>query len=500
MVLDLHDTGPFLDSLRHIEMDATARRDFHKALHRFVENQKQRLDGAVADSSLEEAINAKLDLQSLSLILATRFVFYKQTVPETPYRAREGLKELVDLQERITGQRLGKDGEHFAILELFPSMPLRDGSVQMPSLDQIKQVYKRKALQYHPDKQYRKVDSDRRLRARFRRQEVEDMMKKVQAAKEWLECADNQQRFSTHIQSLFKEKLQPVSKQLPTCIEKLLEEQSYEKVRTKLQEVRQVDKQLARSMGIQTGKLEAMIRECLAREVKKTKNAVEMNWQREHLRELHEALSKLKQMGQDLAGCPEVDLEESIDSITAKVNAKIAEEGEKALVCVTSCGSWTDAKARVWQFGAHLLALGRICTHLRDFKTQAEEQVTLALNSCYEKRKWGVDFLFELGMLLGQGKIADAQSDDAMIAKVLLNSFPQFNDVRTVIFNRETSATQKDVAQTLKVSWTVTLERFDVEASRSTNFNPLAYSIDVVERVCVAFLKALSRLFTCNCA
>ena len=437
-------------------MDATARRDFHKALHRFVVQQKQRLDRAVADSSLEEVINAKLDLQCLSLILATRFTFYKQTVPERPFRASEGLKELADLQEKITGQCLGKDGEHFAILEVFPSMPVRDGSVQMPSFDQIKQVFKRKALQYHPDKQYRKVDSDRRLQARLQPQEAEEMMKKVQAAKEWLSCHDNRERFSAQIQNLFKDKLQLVNKQLPACVEKLLEEESYDKVRMKLLEVRQVDKQLARSMGIQTVKLEAMIRECLVREVSKTKHAVEMNWQREHLRELNEALSKLKQMGQDLAGCQEVDLEDSIDSITGKVNAKIADEGEKALICITSCGSWTDAKARVWQFGAHLLALGRICTHLRDFKTQAEEQVTLALTSCYEKRQWGVDFLFELGMLLGQGKIGgkigDAQSDDATIAKVLLNSFPQFNDVRTVIFNRETSATQKDVAETLKAA------------------------------------------------
>ena len=54
-------------------------------------------------------------------------------------------------------------------------------------------------------------------------------------------------------------------------------------------------------------------------------------------------------------------------------------------------------------------------------------------------------------MRLGQGHIGDPNTD-ATVAKILMNEFSHFKDVHTVIFNRETRATQKAIEETLQVS------------------------------------------------
>ena len=54
-------------------------------------------------------------------------------------------------------------------------------------------------------------------------------------------------------------------------------------------------------------------------------------------------------------------------------------------------------------------------------------------------------------MRLGQGRIGDPDKDGT-IAKVLVNEFPHFKDVHTVMFNRETRATRKTIGDTLKVA------------------------------------------------
>ena len=184
-------------------------------------------------------------------------------------------------------------------------------------------------------------------------------------------------------------------------------------------------------------------------EVRKTKESVQAKWQTGFLRELNEDLSKLKQISQELAAYPEIVPDNLIQDISKIVNEQIMAEGRKAHVCINSCDSRQEAMACILQFGGHLIALGRICHHLRDFKLRAEEQISHALTLCYEKR-WGADFLLQLGMSLGKGKIGDPNTDDDTVAKHLLSSFSQLSDARTVMFNRETSVTRKDIKQTLQ--------------------------------------------------
>lgn len=427
----------------------TARIEFHVALRCFLERQEGRLTQAVSSAALEEVINAKLDLHQLALILSTRFVLYRQAFASMPQRDPQGWQLLVEVQERFIGG-MGNDGEHFAILEVYPSMPLRDGSIHMPSQDLIRQARNRKAKQYHPDKQLRQGGDQKRFLARVQPKDAEEMAKKVNAAHEWLQSEANLGGFSARIQALFGEKLRPMLSKFRESVKKLLEEQRYEQVSVLLQDIGQVDQRLASRMGISIQNFERLVQDDLLREVSKTKKDVEEKWNRGLFRELHEDFSKLKQMGRDLAGCPNVVLDDSIDRITTKVNEMIEEEGMKARVCVGRCETWSEAASCVWQFGEHLVKLGRILTHLRDFKSGAESQVHYALSSCYDKRQWGIDFIFELGMKLGKGAIGDPQSDDPTIAKVLLSSFPHFEAVRTVMFNRETA--HKDVAETLQAT------------------------------------------------
>jgi hypothetical protein len=193
--------GHFLDFLRHVsfKFDRTL---FHDVLHDFVEEQKQRLEQALSNLLVEEAMDAKLDLQALSLILSTRFALYKRTMSELTLQEhpRRAWKRLVDIQESIIDEDLGKQGEHFAVLEVFPSMPHRDGEIQLPSSQEVKQAYHRKSKQYHMDKRYHPDRQQARISTSVR----EKMMPKVTGAFEFLQGDANRQGFCNRIAGLFR--------------------------------------------------------------------------------------------------------------------------------------------------------------------------------------------------------------------------------------------------------------------------------------------------------
>eukprot|EP00913_Durusdinium_trenchii_P012053 g11323.t1 len=308
----------------------------------------------------------------------------------------------------------------------------------------------------HPYWTRKKNSSDHRARARMSTSFAEQMMRKVNEAKEFLECDANCKGFGVRIQRLFVDKLGGLKPQLQSRVQKLLKEQKYLQLKMLLQDIRTVDQKLAANMSVSTRELETIIKDNLIEEANKISHVVEEAWNARRLRELQEELSKLKQMRHELAAFPQIVPENLIKDISRKINDEIKEEGNSAQSCIFSCHSLSQAMDSIMQFGRHLIALGRICTHLRDSKMTAELEVTHALEKCCQK-KWGVSFLNQLGMRLGQGKIGDPTTDDALIGRVLLSSFPQFEDVRTVIFNRETSAAQKDVAETLKeiLSWEI---------------------------------------------
>ena len=440
-MLQLFKWGNFLDLIRDVPVQFDRAR-FHNALFGFLEGQAMRLKQAVGTLFLDDAMRAILDIQSLSLLLATKFVLYKQDLPE---ERCESWRRLVDVQEFFCGQ-LGSKGMHFAVLDVLPLMSY--GDVQMPSQDDLKRAFHAKAKKFHADKQH--CHADWRKHGWAHLQRPENMMKKVNAAREFLSEESNCRGFGEQLASLFWDKLRSLQEHQHLHTNKLLEEQRYDRLKAMLDNIKKADQELARRKGVPIDDLFTSIQERLVDEVRKVKVEVDTKWREGGLRELHEELSKLKMINKELATYPTLVPEDLIKGISEQVNEKVSEEGLNAQKCITRCVSLKDAMEQLWQFGGHLLFLGQILSHLGDFKVQAEVQVVRALNICYEKT-WGASFLFELGMRLGQGKIGDPKTD-ATIGKVLLNNFRHFEDVHTVIFNRETRATQKAVTETLKAT------------------------------------------------
>lgn len=183
---------------------------FHDTLHDFVDGQKRRLEEAVSSSSVHEAISATLDLQALFLILAGRFAPYKRNVENLRMRLqnKQRWQRLVEILEGTVGKNELEDltmkGEHFAVLDLLPSMLLRDGEIQLPSCQEVRQAYLKKSKQYHMDKQYVPNRQQARISPALRGW----MMPKVTEANEFLQSDANREGFGNRIKGLFLDKLQ----------------------------------------------------------------------------------------------------------------------------------------------------------------------------------------------------------------------------------------------------------------------------------------------------
>lgn len=162
-----------------LEVDKT---EFHDALRNFVDAQKGKLAKALSSSSVGDVINATLDLQELSLVLATRFALYK-SIPQDS-SAKESWDQLVEIQKSIIDEDLSRDGEHFAVLEVPPSMSLRDREIHVPSSQEVEQAY---------DKKIKCHDS---------------MKNKLNAAHEFLKSDAKRQGFSDRVVKLFFATLQ----------------------------------------------------------------------------------------------------------------------------------------------------------------------------------------------------------------------------------------------------------------------------------------------------
>ncbi|CAE7886508.1 unnamed protein product [Symbiodinium necroappetens] len=228
----------------------------------------------------------------------------------------------------------------------------------------------------------------------------------------------------------------------------LIDEQRYGVLNKILLDLSNVDKQLASRMGIPLESMWAGIKKLLIQDVRKTQESARANWEGGLFRELHEDLTKLSVAKRELAPHPDIVPNSIIEEARAKVEKNIKDVGLAALACLERHSSLASAMTQIFQFGSHLIRLAHIFTHLKDFKVQAETEVTHALNVCQDKH-WGASFLIELGMKLSLGKVGDPKTD-ATVARIIASEFPHFESVRTAVFNRETRVTQRDVGETLK--------------------------------------------------
>lgn len=184
--------------------------------------------------------------------------------------------------------------------------------------------------------------------------------------------------------------------------------------------------------------------------MRKIKNSAEAKWKERRerpgsLRELNNELSKLRQISHELQAYPQIVPEQSIQGIKKLITDSIESEGDKAQECMLDTSSRAlGGSAVAERFRTHLIALGRISHHLCDFKVPADAQISRALAHCHAQ-KWGARFLLQLGMRLSDGTGGEAGADDDVVSKQMVNSFWQLSHARTVMFNKETKRTHRDI-------------------------------------------------------
>ena len=363
--------GPFLDFVRHMPL-VFDRTPFHDALHSFAQEQLAKLQTAISGFALASALKSVQNLQELSLVFLTKFVLYKQELSGIPLRAdaKQSWERLVQLQEQKFGGNLASSGVHFAVLDVLPQVLA--GEVRAPEAEDIKKAYHKMSLQFHSDRSAQ-IQVDRRKRRSISVSQAQQMMVNINAAKEFLFSAPNVMGFCNNVNAIFMDEMKPLKE--TSYMETLLTEQKYGALSKLLDDVNNVDKKLASSFGIPVARIVSSIKEKLCEEVRKTKESAQAKWsQVSKYPELHEELSKLKNISRELAAHPDIVPEFLIKEISGQVEAEIKKHGAEAQRYV-NCASLSQAKQNLRPFGACLISLGHIFTHLGDFKDKAELEV-----------------------------------------------------------------------------------------------------------------------------
>ena len=86
-------------------------------------------------------------------------------------------------------------------------------------------------------------------------------------------------------------------------------------------------------------------------------------------------------------------------------------------------------------FAMQLIKMGRYFDGFPRLKKKTAGIIHRLLNGVHNE-PWGVSFLFKLGLLLENGDVPGSE-DDIRVGRVVVGAFPHFQDVRTLVFNRE---------------------------------------------------------------
>ncbi len=408
---------------------------------------------AVDNFSVGEASKARQSLLELSLIFTTIFVMYKQdveTVRITDHGVKESWKRLVQLQEDQFAGRLATGGVHFAVLEVFPRVCA--GKIQMPTDRDIITSHREKSLAHAVDKMNQ---VDRRRRRSVSREQATATHQAINVARDFLLSKDMEKckEFLDTMSQLFRGPMLELRQKCKEKVKSLMKEERYSNLKLLLDELQQVDRQLAAEMGVKVDELRQQIEDHLKEEVRKTRTAVETLWRERQgnqgsLRDLHAELRKLVSITKELAAHESIVPNDLIEDIDQKVRQKVEELGKKARSYMLGCFKLEQAVQNMMPFAAALIELGHIFSNLSDFQKQAKQAVSHALELCCDQ-PWGAEFLLKLGMKMGRSKTWTSEVD-ATVGKVILAEFHHFQDVHTIMFNKETRHTQMNVEDSLK--------------------------------------------------
>lgn len=425
-----------------------ARKQFHNSLHDFAAKQIETFKKAVDDVSVGEACEMRRNLLELCLIFTTVFVLYKQeveTVNILESDERESWNRLVQLQEDQFAGGLATGGVHLAVLGVLPQMSA--GKIQMPTVREITLAFREKSKVHHTDK-INQVDRSR-LRS-VSHQQATANQQAINEARDFLlsKNKDARKEFLDVMMQLFRREMLEIQRKCEEKVTTLLKEERYRNVKGLLDEMKQVDRQLAAEMGVNVDELWQQIEDRLKEEVRNIQATVTTLWRQGSLRDLNAELRKLLSITKELAAHESIVPGDLIEGIEKKVRQKIEELGDKARNYIARCSKLEQAVQNMMPFATTLIELGHIFSNLNDFQKKAKQAVSHALALCCEK-PWGAEFLLKLGMKMGRSTTWPSEGD-ATVAKVILSEFPHFQDVHTVMFNKETRPTKMNVEDSLK--------------------------------------------------
>mmetsp|Transcript_175699 Transcript_175699/g.558037 ORF Transcript_175699/g.558037 Transcript_175699/m.558037 type:complete len:1076 (-) Transcript_175699:522-3749(-) len=321
------------------------------------------------------------------------------------------------------GKAIMSMGAHFAMLGLQISA----------TPDEIRKAYLRASKTHHPDKQGGSTVMQQRI---------------VQAK----ECLSDQSACA-HLQRttrfLFAADIQRVLKNMDNVAIEFMEEHAYGKVRQVLESLHQV--QHVSGLIPEQFQVQGMWCEILRRvreHVIGTSTALRAQVRDHSWKRVRESLGRLKLVEETLGAYQEVCSKDWTRDSRREIQEQLEAVACNAQKLIQ--GSEVDADSGLLDFAYQLLLLGYMYDDLPDFQSQVEMKLCRLLDVVQE-RHWGFTFLFKLGIVLEQGKAGrKGSADDERIGKLIVQDFPHFKDLLTMIWNQQTEVSQKDIMHTIE--------------------------------------------------
>ena len=364
-------------------------------------------------------------LQGCGCFFITSFSLYSQTC--SPVVEDQNFRHLMALVHGLFGGgRVSRIGACFAALEVSPSS----------SPAEISQAYKRLSRLNHPDK------NPGNERATLKSAQLNE-------ANEVLSDDRNVQIFRSYDFPFLVNAVRGICGRLCAHVRSSLQAREYSLVRSSLENIETVSELgtlMKTPSSVDTAKLKADLVKLAKGHANKIVVEVQQAHGNQNFVELHHSFTDLESFEKEFKSFNEI-LDKSLASSLKDQLASNIESLKVAAMFL--CGqSENRANKEMEEFGNRLIKLG----HFHDGFPRLKKNTTAAIHStlnAIQTEPWGMSFTFKLGLLLEKGELS-GDEEDKRIGRVIVGSFPHFQDVRTAVFNEEvvTADTEDSVKNT----------------------------------------------------
>ena len=302
----------------------------------------------------------------------------------------------------------------------------------------IRKAYKRKCLQWHPDK----------LGC-----SSHPMMLRVSQAHENLKELDLTP--CKQPKKPFEDCITGIGGVIRKQILRDLSEGEYRKVASCLSDISDLETLSSLTTApLCAGKICEIVCGPVRSHIKQAHTTLDTNWSQFKLEAVNANIEDLQAMEACFINHPNVYQESWSATIFPKVIQTIKATVDAGQKCMPRT---FDRQAEIFgrqaEFIDCLVKLGRIFDQLQQFRDKATDAINKLLDGCLEE-EWGFSFLFQVGIKLR--KLDNSNNEDARIGQVIVSEFNQFKDVLTVAWNEQVM--QKPADQVL--------DGFEVDCNR----------------------------------